>query len=202
LFLPETTRRSLDLKVVEISEQKIETTVTLSLRVYQTDANKILATGLLSSEQSSLFKIGQTIEAKLSDGTLLTGKVQIVRGDLQSVTGSHELLVEFSGTTPGLAVGDFISATAHHASDAAVVTIPRGALLENSEGQFAYTVSGKHFVRTAIKTGASNDEFIEVTDGLYAGDQVVLQPVMSLWLTELAAVKGGQACCVAPPKGK
>ena len=35
-----------------------------------------------------------------------------------------------------------------------------------------------------------------------AGDQVVLQPVMSLWLTELAAVKGGQACCVMPAEGK
>jgi hypothetical protein len=43
---------------------------------------------------------------------------------------------------------------------------------------------------------------VEIKDGLYAGDQVVLQPVMSLWLTELAAVKGGQACCVVPAKGK
>jgi hypothetical protein len=25
---------------------------------------------------------------------------------------------------------------------------------------------------------------------------------MSLWLTELAAIKGGQACCAEPPKGK
>ena len=51
-------------------------------------------------------------------------------------------------------------------------------------------------------TGTMLQEFVEITDGLYAGDQVVAQPVMSLWLTELASVKGGQACCVAPPKGK
>ena len=57
-------------------------------------------------------------------------------------------------------------------------------------------------MRTPVKVGASSADFVEIKDGLYAGDQVVLQPVMSLWLTELAAVKGGQACCAVPAKGK
>jgi hypothetical protein len=74
--------------------------------------------------------------------------------------------------------------------------------LECSDGYSAYTVSGYHLMRTPIKVGAFNADSVEITDGLYAGDQVVLQPVMSLWLTELAAIKGGQACCPAPPKGK
>jgi multidrug efflux pump subunit AcrA (membrane-fusion protein) len=87
-------------------------------------------------------------------------------------------------------------------SGAFVVTIPRAALLGCSEGHFVYTVSGEHLVRTGVKVGASNAEFVEIADGLYAGDRVVLQPVMSLWMTELAAVKGGQACCIEPPKGK
>jgi len=83
-----------------------------------------------------------------------------------------------------------------------VASIPRSALLSCSEGYFVYTVSGEHLVRTAVKVGGGNDAFVEITDGLYSGDEVVLQPVMSLWMTELAAVKGGQACCAEPPKGK
>jgi multidrug efflux pump subunit AcrA (membrane-fusion protein) len=82
------------------------------------------------------------------------------------------------------------------------VTIPRAALLGCSEGHFVYTVSGEHLVRAAVKVGASTEEWVEIKDGLYAGDQVALQPVMSLWMTELAAIKGGQACCIEPPKGK
>ena len=74
-------------------------------------------------------------------------------------------------------------------------------MLQCSEGQFVYTVSGEHLVRTAVQVGAVNSERVEITDGLYAGDQVAAQPVLQLWLTELAAVKGGQACCIVPPKG-
>jgi hypothetical protein len=35
---------------------------------------------------------------------------------------------------------------------------------------------------------------VQITDGLYAGDQVVVQPVMSLWLAELQSLRGGKAC--------
>jgi hypothetical protein len=202
LFLPEATRRALDLKLVEITEQKIETTIPLSLCVYETSAENILATGSLPPDQSPQFPPGRIIAAKLADGTARTGVVRAVRNELQSPTGHLELLVEFPGTAHSLAPGDFISATARISSDGRVIAIPRPALLGNSEGLFAYTVSGEHFVRTAVQTGVSNEEFVEITDGLYAGDQVVAQPVLSLWLTELAAVKGGQACCVTPPKGK
>ena len=202
LFLPEATKQSLDLKLAEVAEQTVESFLPLTLRVYEMHARKLLATGVLTPEQSNQLKPGQNVEAKLANGAALTGTVRAIRTEMRHATGSDELLAEFSGATTNLAIGDFLPATARTVSDAKVVVIPRQALLRNSEGQFAYTVSGEHFVRTAITTGASNDAFIEVTDGLYAGDQVVLQPVLSLWLTELAAVKGGQACCVTPPKGK
>ena len=66
----------------------------------------------------------------------------------------------------------------------------------------ALPICGTYLVRAPVKVGARNGDLVEIKDGLYAGDQVVLQPVMSLWMTELAAVKGGQACCVMPAKGK
>jgi len=194
LFLPEATKQYLDLKLAEVAVQRIATTLPLSLRVYQIDEKTIFATGALTPEQSRQLNLGQALEVKLADGTTLTGAIRAIRMEMRHATGNDEFLVGLSSTTTNLAVGDFLSATARIASDAKVVTIPREALLQNSEGQFAYTVSGEHFVRTAIKTGASNDELIEVTDGLYAGDQVVLQPVMSLWLMELQSVRGGQSC--------
>lgn len=202
LFLPDKTRESLDLKLVEVLDQKIVAVIPLSLCVYRTNANSILTSTTITPEQSPLFPTGEKVEARLRGNKTVAGKVQRVSAELQSITGSMELIVAFDIAPDGIAVGDFIQATTRLDSGKNVVTIPRRALLENSEGQFAYTASGEHFIRTAVKTGISNDEFVEITDGLYAGDQVVAQPVMSLWLTELASVKGGQACCVAPPKGK
>src|SRR5437867_2607246 len=64
--------------------------------------------------------------------------------------------------------------------------------LANPEGDFVYTASGKHFVRAAIKTDEANADFVGVTDGLYAGDRIVTQPVMTLWLAELQAIRGGK----------
>ncbi len=49
-------------------------------------------------------------------------------------------------------------------------------------------------MRAAVKLGAVNGEFAEVADGLYAGDQVVVKPVMTLWLSEIQALRGGKAC--------
>jgi multidrug efflux pump subunit AcrA (membrane-fusion protein) len=121
---------------------------------------------------------------------------------LTKATGTVEVLVEIPNGAETLAVGAFVPASVVLEREESVVTIPRAALLECSDGHSVYTVSGESFVRTAVKVGAMSGDLVEIMDGLYSGDQVVLQPVMSLWMTELAAVKGGQACCVMPAKGK
>jgi multidrug efflux pump subunit AcrA (membrane-fusion protein) len=55
-------------------------------------------------------------------------------------------------------------------------------------------VNGFYYVRTPVKVGASGGEHVEITDGLYAGDEIVVSPVMSLWLAELQVLRGGKAC--------
>ena len=71
------------------------------------------------------------------------------------------------------------------------MSVPRSALLRTVEGWFVYTKSGDRLIRAAVKVGVMNDEFAEITDGLYAGDIVALKPVMKLWLAELQAIRGG-----------
>jgi hypothetical protein len=201
LLLPETTRRALGLKMAEVTERKIASALEVSLRVYQVAGGVGLASGMVSPEQAKRLQKGQAVEMRVGDRSV-TGKIARVSDELQRATGLAEVLVEIPDAGEGLPVGAFVQARVSRESSESVVTIPRAALLGCSEGQFVYTVSGEHLVRTAVKLGASNKDWVEIIDGLYAGDQVVAQPVMSLWLTELAAVKGGQACCAEPPKGK
>jgi hypothetical protein len=202
LLLPDVTRQSLGLKIVEVTERKLSSPLDFQLRVYQVAGGVARASGVVTPDEAKLLKAGQAIQVRLNDGQTLPGKVTSVSDQLQRATGSAEALVEIPNAPDGLAVGAFVPATVTMETGADVVTIPRAALLGCSEGHFVYTVSGEHLVRTAVKVGANNAEFVEIADGLYTGDQVVSQPVMSLWLTELAAVKGGQACCIEPPKGK
>ena len=202
LLLPEDTRRSLGVRIVEVTEQKVNATLELSLRVYQVGDRGGLASGTVTLEQARLLQAGQAVEVKTADGHTVAGKVTRLGDDLQKVNGTIEVLVEFRPVPDAVQAGAFLEARLSLGDATNVVSIPRAALLECSDGYSVYTVSGEHLVRTPVKVGAANAELVEITDGLYSGDQVVLQPVMSLWMTELAAVKGGQACCVEPPKGK
>jgi len=201
LLVPPETRLSLGLKIVEVTEQKVPATLDVQLRVYQVGKESILASASVTPEEAKALKRGLAVNAR-SDGANLAGRVLRVNDELQKATGMAEVLVEFGGTSDAPAVGAFLPASVALDSDASIVTIPRAALLECSDGHSVYTVSGDNFVRAPVKVGAMSDNLVEIKDGLYAGDQVVLQPVMSLWMTELAAVKGGQACCVMPVKGK
>jgi hypothetical protein len=200
--MPEDTRRSLGIKIAEVAEQKIVATVDLQLRVYEITSSAGLASGTVTPEQAKDLKRGETLSVSKNGALTLTGKITALNAQLQKATGMIEVLAEFQGSPAQLAVGDFLQGSAALESGESVVTVPRTALLQCSDGYSVYTVSGEHLVRTPVKVGAADAERVEIKDGLYAGDQVVLQPVMALWMTELASVKGGQSCCVAPSKGK
>lgn len=202
LLLPDDTRQSLGLKIVEVTEQKVPAIIEVQLRVYQTDDNASRASGTVTPEQAKLLKLGQSLQIHAGEGKSITGKVTALNDQLQKATGMIEVLAETPGASEVAAMGKFLQAEIALDSNDSVVSIPRAALLQCSDGYSVYTVNGEHLVRTPVKVGASNSDLVEIKDGLYTGDQVVLQPVMSLWMTELAAVKGGQACCAVPAKGK
>lgn len=201
LLVPDDTRQSLGLKIIEVTEQKVTATLEVQLRVYHEGGESILASATVTPEEEKRLKRGQAVRTR-SNGTSFTGSVIGVNDQLQKATGMAEMLVELARTNGAPGVGAFLPASVALESEASVVSIPRAALLESSDGPSVYTVSGEHLVRTPVKVGAVSEDLVEIKDGLYAGDQVVLQPVMSLWMTELAAVKGGQACCAVPAKGK
>jgi hypothetical protein len=202
LLLPETTRRSIGLKMGEVTEQKLTSVSKFELQVYEANGNSGRASGSVPLQEGKLLKVGQPVEVHLGSGKTMPAKVIRIDDRLGKVTDSMEVLVEIEGVSEEVTVGAFVQVVATGVVGENVASIPRSALLSCSEGYFVYTVSGEHLVRTAVKVGGGNDAFVEITDGLYSGDEVVLQPVMSLWMTELAAVKGGQACCAEPPKGK
>jgi multidrug efflux pump subunit AcrA (membrane-fusion protein) len=72
--------------------------------------------------------------------------------------------------------------------------------VEGVEGPFVYTANGSHFTRTVVRLGAVSDGWVEVVDGLYAGDSVVSKAADTVWMIELCALKGGAPCCPAPMK--
>ncbi len=57
-----------------------------------------------------------------------------------------------------------------------VLTIPVAAVVEQRGGYFAWIKQGKEFERRPLVLGATNDQFVEVKDGLVEGMEVILNP--------------------------
>lgn len=76
----------------------------------------------------------------------------------------------------------------------ATAAIPRAALLRTIRGDFVYVSNGDWFLRTPVTVGRSNATHIEITDGLYEGDTIVVQGVRGLSLAEIQALNGGVGC--------
>jgi multidrug efflux pump subunit AcrA (membrane-fusion protein) len=117
-----------------------------------------------------------------------------VQSALEKFSEQAEVLLTISDARASLTVGTSLTATAPLGGEQNVVSVPRSALLQTTEGDFVYAVNGEHFIRTAVKLGGQDEAFTEITDGLYAGDQIVVKPVMALWMAELQTLRGGKSC--------
>ncbi|MEX2044919.1 MAG: hypothetical protein WD941_06160 [Opitutus sp.] len=201
LYVPEETRKSLGLKIVDATEDKLPGSVELSLRVYELHGDHMRASGTIGVAESQMLTPGLELDVRMSGDAAARGKVMSLNDELQKATGAIEVIVEFPNV-PALSVGGFVTAAASLDAQALTTTVPTSALIRATGGDFVYTLSGDHFVRTPVKIGAVSGSRVSILDGLYSGDRVVSEPAMSLWLTELAAIKGGHACCVVPAKGK
>ena len=114
--------------------------------------------------------------------------------------GQVEGLVEFADPQQRYPAGALVTATFTNGETKTVLVVPESALLTAADGSYVYTLNGSHLVRTRVKPGAVSDGFLEIEDGLYAGDSVAAKGVDGLWLVELSALKGGTPCCPVPKK--
>ena len=179
--------RSIGLQVTDVSEQKVGSSVRLSISA----AGERSATAWLNPAEAKAIQPGMEVRMQQEgSATVLKGTVERIQ-QAPLATGDSEMTITTADVLPA---GSAWSATLEHPAGAEVPAIPNSALLKTAEGTFVYTVNGKFYVRTPVVVGAANDQLVEITDGLYAGDQVVTTPVMSLWMAELQVLRGGKAC--------
>jgi multidrug efflux pump subunit AcrA (membrane-fusion protein) len=190
LQIPERTAKFIGLTIVDVEDREIGETLSFSGQVYEADRG-ILASSSFSKGTAEKLKPGQGVTVE-KDGMAVKASIQSIGriSDNQPV----EVILRIDGDKEKFPVGSFVSGKIETKNQESVTSIPRSALLKAAEGTFVYTVSGEHFVRTAVKVGGTNDEFVEIRDGLLSGDQIVSKPVTTLWLAELQSIRGGKAC--------
>jgi hypothetical protein len=186
LLIPPESAAYLGLEMGEIAERVLVSTNRFTARFYQSGK----ASGVVTAEEAALLRAGQPLSVALDTGESNPGRITGLHRDAL-LGGMVEVLFELADDNLRVAPGSFASASVTVGKPEAVVSVPRSALLRTVEGWFVYTKSGDRLMRAAVKVGVMNDDFAEITDGLYAGDVVALKPVMKLWLAELQAIRGG-----------
>ena len=202
LRLPDDMKRTLGVETVDVAEKSFLRDLEAAVRVYQGGRGSMLgrATALLTAEDASSLSAGQTVTLRPNAGESQTITGQFARLDVQTVGfGQAEALIEFPDPEGRHPAGSSLVATFAPPGQKNGFAVPAAAVLQGADTLFVYTVNGSHFVRTPVKPGARSGEWVEIADGLYTGDQVVVKGGDAMWMIELCALKGGTPCC---PVGK
>ena len=152
--------------------------VNVVARVYEEDLGKV--------------QLGQAAHVRTLSypDRVFAGKVILVSPTLDPQSRTVEVWVRLANPEGLLRPNLFARAGIILKETPAALAIPNGAIIEANGEKFVFVhqtgASGDQFDRVEISTGAADDEFSEVTEGLVPGDEVVLQgnrQIYTLWLT-------------------
>jgi multidrug efflux pump subunit AcrA (membrane-fusion protein) len=166
------------LKTADVEERPLTAEMKLLAQVFATTP-EILASASIQDAEA------ERLEKQKFNGA------KLVRLDRASITATRRVEAIFAlQKNPPPQRGDFIELLLASEPRSALA-VPKSALLDGATGTFVYVLNGENYLRTPVKVGIRSGEFVEITDGLYAGDVVVTAPVDQLWLAELRLTKGG-----------
>ncbi len=205
LLLLEDTKKNLGLEFSPVREQRLAPTVSLTAQVYRSATEARLeeseekhgfayATVMVTPELSKNLKPGQKLEfvTKQNPTQHRNGIIWKVTDDHLAPLQKAEVILELSDSEAKLQVGDFITAAvSNDANSTQGLTVPHSAVLQASNGAFVFLQNGNYLLRVPVKTGAQNEDSVEITEGLRLGDVVLSKPVEAVYLIELRFVKGG-----------
>jgi len=140
--------------------------------------------GQLKEIQSAHFRPAyskQVFTVKEMNGELLASGVSVAEND-------HYLPVIFKLENEGhLLEGAFAEVYLQAKEKSDILAVPSTALAEEQGGNYLYIqVSGESYTKRSVTTGENDGLFVEITDGLKAGDRVVTRGVMLVKAASMA----------------
>lgn len=121
---------------------------------------------------------GITVRARLADGRFLkdAGAVDFIDPQVDSRTDTQLVRAIFPNSDRLLADGQTVRVLIEQTAPPSVLTIPLQALATDQAGPYVLVVGDRNIVQQRrIKTGAQRDGLTSVTEGLAAGELVIVQ---------------------------
>lgn len=115
------------------------------------------------------------------DGFPHAGVLDFAASDLGSSTGALELRGSFPNTDLGMVPGMYAQVLVFSGPDRQALMLPFDAVMSDQQGQYVFVVDDKQTAqRRNVATGQRQGALIEVTQGLEAGDAVVINGIVAL----------------------
>ena len=106
---------------------------------------------------------------------LFEGRISRINTGLDSATRTLQAEIEIPNSTRLLKPGMFARIEIFLLEKPGVVAVPREAVLEENGAKFIFTVEGNKAIRRPVVTGITQDQFVEIREGLKEGDQVIIK---------------------------
>lgn len=160
------------------------------------DRSQMMVVARLFEEDAGKVKLGHEARIHLLSypNRVFTGKVSLIGPALDPQSRTLEVWIKLANPGGLLKPNLFAQASIVLNKNAAALAIPRAALIEANGEKFVFVRENSQFNRVEITTGSSDDQYMEVTDGLVPGDEVVTQgnrQLYTLWLTGGKPPKSG-----------
>lgn len=139
------------------------------------DSSRLEATLNVPEREVAKLKPGQKVElaADALPGKTFTGVVDRVSPVIDAGKGTFRVVTAFDGEGE-LQAGMFSRLSINYDQRADALVVPRSALLEDGGGPAVYVVRDGKALRTGLKLGYDDAGWVEVREGLKAGDAVVV----------------------------
>ncbi|WP_287597155.1 efflux RND transporter periplasmic adaptor subunit [Thermomonas sp.] len=167
------------------------------------DVSRLEATLNVPEREIATLKAGQAVQLTVDalPGKTFDGRIDRVSPVVDAGSGTFRVICAFDGgglLQPGM----FARIRINYDQRADALVIPRTALLEDGGAPAVFTVKGGKAVRSELKLGYVDGEWVEVRGGLRAGDPVVVAGKSALREGSAVQVIGGKAAPSVPAPAK
>jgi len=152
---------------------------TISERFLLELQNRARPTGGLSDRPDARVRL------RLSDGTLYdhTGSIDFRDNKIDAATGTLSIRAEFANPERILTPNQFVTVLVEPATPTDMLLVPQASVLEDVKGRYVILVDADDVAtRRRIEVGSAVGPDWAVTDGLAAGDRVVVEGLQKVTL--------------------
>ena len=139
------------------------------------DESRLWVEAQLAAEVASRIAVGSTVRVSSDERRWVKGKVIQIHRLVDDTTRTLAVRIELDSGNAGLRPGQFVKSAIQIAPGAAVVAVPREAVLLLQGDYVVFKPVGEEVHAVPVERGATRGNWTEIKAGLAVGDEIVTQ---------------------------